>query len=847
MTPRLLTPHPRATPIQTSWVPSQSLNQASGPSPKVRSLLLPPPLTSRAAQWLDRSVDSLAKRPARPHLQIILKDSDGPSIVPSGSNSYFSSDQLHSMITLARSCGLQPDCYPLTITAINSKKRSLRLFQKSPGQELGSTDLLLTSSDPSTSPASGSEHLSDGCLGYRCCGVRLSVDPKDVPNPSLFAILCPFPGSATASEGKRADLLVFPYNFPQLLPLLQQAKEICSRIGGPGNLSMVANSPTSLPQTWQPQMGAYLRSVPSYYYPCLYKSFKTLGLHVFFSLLIGSATSSPPPADISLSRPCMRQLTQVAQKAKADLCLIDPSEAMLDNTVSLTSPGPALLAPSPASASVASLGDQTQQHEQQHQAEVDPSLLEYNIANHRGPIYLQRSLHWKNPSSLLALGISSSAHHRHFPHSSAASGGTVAAAPSLYHPAIPHLGGQPPASQDLLYTWEKIRSTVYGGTGVTVRGLYVAGLHGSSSGSHLQRDSQHQPDWFFKACGGSSVPRLSIACMSDYVSILSRKEVLRDPELLSPPQDEDQPQGILKRKLAVNFGSPYKPRKQRTNSGHGNGNGGSNGSGDSRGGREGDNSSSSPLLLVSDEPAALLTDDIFNLPSPDSGGGVDHDQHPQDSHSNEAFVAFSAPSSPLILLGDTATSATAEGGGGVGALPLSTTEMKSLPRLKLKGRKTFRPPPLSASVSRAVPAPQAEGEAGHSKNVSGIAFPVPWMPSSPLSSPPSPVSSPVPAQQQQQSPIPKPSPASPVPSPVSPSVSSQSSVTAASVPAAALPVSLSSGVSGGETQTSGAGGGGGGPWIKRFSEKHRCDYWFNTISGVSQWTPPSSSQDSASI
>lgn len=28
-------------------------------------------------------------------------------------------------------------------------------------------------------------------------------------------------------------------------------------------------------------------------------------------------------------------------------------------------------------------------------------------------------------------------------------------------------------------------------------------------------------------------------------------------------------------------------------------------------------------------------------------------------------------------------------------------------------------------------------------------------------------------------------------------------------------------------------------WIKQFSEKHKCDYWFNTITGESQWTPPS--------
>lgn len=28
-------------------------------------------------------------------------------------------------------------------------------------------------------------------------------------------------------------------------------------------------------------------------------------------------------------------------------------------------------------------------------------------------------------------------------------------------------------------------------------------------------------------------------------------------------------------------------------------------------------------------------------------------------------------------------------------------------------------------------------------------------------------------------------------------------------------------------------------WIKRFSEKRQCDYWFNTLNGTSQWFPPS--------
>lgn len=27
-------------------------------------------------------------------------------------------------------------------------------------------------------------------------------------------------------------------------------------------------------------------------------------------------------------------------------------------------------------------------------------------------------------------------------------------------------------------------------------------------------------------------------------------------------------------------------------------------------------------------------------------------------------------------------------------------------------------------------------------------------------------------------------------------------------------------------------------WVQRFSNKHKCNYWFNTMDGSSQWTPP---------
>ena len=48
--------------------------------------------------------------------------------------------------------------------------------------------------------------------------------------------------------------------------------------------------------------------------------------------------------------------------------------------------------------------------------------------------------------------------------------------------------------------------------------------------------------------------------MSKYEERLATKEALRDPYDQAPPEDEDEPSGILRRKLSVSFGSRFKGR-----------------------------------------------------------------------------------------------------------------------------------------------------------------------------------------------------------------------------------------------------------------------------------------------
>lgn len=706
------------------------------------------------AQKIDRSIDVLPRRPSRPHLQVLIHDG-----LIGENNPGITSEDLGQIIENAKNTGLQPDVYALNVVTVNEKKRSLRLHQKlSHLDGIGEN----FSDDP--------EEIKDGCLGQKYCAVRLGYETKESDNSAIFGILCPL------TEGKRSELLVFPYNFLTLLTLLQEAKEFCLKIGGAVNLSMTPNNPNSLSELWQLQMTRYISFIPPYYYPPLYKAFKSFGLHFCFSIAVKSPTCSPPPPDLSLSRPCLRQLGQIAHKAKADLCLVDPSEALVVNSVSL---------PSPISSATSSIDGHN----------IDSSLLEYNTMNYRGPISLQRSMHWKNPSSLVAVGITSSCHQSIVKHS-------PATPVSLFRPAIPHLGGVPPCSQDLLYTWEKIRSCVYGGTGLTVRGVFVAGLSGSSSGSYVEKQSQHQPDWFFKACGGATVPRLSVSCMSDYVSILSRKEALRDPELINPPSDEDQPQGVLKRKLSVNFGSPYKLSKK----------------------------SGQRVKTPLDEPNlptnfgdVTVTDDIFSLPSPDQS---------TEASTDEAMNAFSAPSSPLIHSGlneETIHESQSK---------FTASEIKIIPKLKLKGKKVLPPfiPKQQQSASnhlmKSANSSSSLIEISSSgltttlsgkdsstrltisgvKSPSGIAisspFTVPWIPPAEIISTATSTKS--------------------LPTILTPSSPSNPHLSSNEVNTSSVSITLP--IPAAPTPPAG--------WIKTFSEKHKCDYWFNTITGVSQWIAP---------
>lgn len=106
---------------------------------------------------------------------------------------------------------------------------------------------------------------------------------------------------------------------------------------------------------------------------------------------------------------------------------------------------------------------------------------------------------------------------------------------------------------ELLSMWERQRRALYGGSaGLTVRGLSLVAVEGCGGGVSISGES-----CWLAVDNASAGPQRSVRRMGGYMELLARREGLRDPECLQPPQDEDSPRERLKRKLTVNFGSRY--------------------------------------------------------------------------------------------------------------------------------------------------------------------------------------------------------------------------------------------------------------------------------------------------
>ena len=123
-------------------------------------------------------------------------------------------------------------------------------------------------------------------------------------------------------------------------------------------------------------------------------------------------------------------------------------------------------------------------------------------------------------------------------------------------PQAPGGGGLGLGTADLLAQWEATRRKLFGQHGHTLSGLYVKGLK-SWRGACGGRQARRPGMTLLGQVGAQQVPENPIVEMGAYTETLLRAEMLRDP-LAEPDPEEDTPEGLLQRKLQVNFGNPFR-------------------------------------------------------------------------------------------------------------------------------------------------------------------------------------------------------------------------------------------------------------------------------------------------
>jgi hypothetical protein len=398
------------------------------------------------AEFVDKNIDTLLIRSCHPIISIATKGKARET-----------SDQ---WLALAAHLKVPTDRYEVSLTTGSSGSDSG--LAQGTTRETSATFckvLGLSQTEKYLVYVSGSGRNESGHVG-------VSSDP--------FGILCPSRSSATGVE-----LVLLPYNFPRLLPILKRAQDL----KGSGQHVSVSSQLRN-------EMTAYVRGIPGYTYHSV--------SHVLVRLRIPQLFSFPESC--VYGNAVQRRLDRLEQLAGSSVAALERAS-----------------------------------RERWPELAPDPGQI----------VQLQRQVrmdgrYGSEQSFLDGLAFPSN----------------VATVPK----------------DKLLGTWEKMRANIYGVSGHALRGRYIRGNKNSTGGylparvsriDELGRVSDVDPgslstDVLSQACGIAPVSLETVAFMSSYAERLARAERLRDPLLKNPPADEDEPSGILRRKLVINFGNPFK-------------------------------------------------------------------------------------------------------------------------------------------------------------------------------------------------------------------------------------------------------------------------------------------------
>lgn len=368
--------------------------------------------------WADLSLEHLKARDAHPILTVTkLTYLDSPK----------------AYLQLARDLGVKIDTYDLlsskiensTYSISNSKSSISSAFSKNGYQKDESLFLYVANSN------------------------RMGTDSSQMP----FAIICP----VKKFGGYSYEFHILPYNFPVLLNLVKQGKELLSQ----GNQGLTYINEMSS------QFSSFLYSVPQYYHESICQMITNVGLKTFLQGI---------KQDAKLHKTPFRRIQKVQEQSTQDIALLEKIN-----------------------------------REDWPEQQVDSM----NIAITSASDIVKASMLPKSNFDLKA--------------------------------------------GKLLETWENMRKVIYGGSCLALQGLSVNGME--TNGRHNQ---QYSSNVLFESLGAETCCKVSVKQMSDYIPILAKKEALRDPTLSVIPPDEDEPSGLLRRKLDVNFGNRYRTKSKKT-------------------------------------------------------------------------------------------------------------------------------------------------------------------------------------------------------------------------------------------------------------------------------------------
>lgn len=392
-----------------------------------------------AAQWIDRSVETLIKRNFQPVLSISIP----PPVGTRTQSSYHSptSEELRAVLTSFVDMNIKIDRYPVHL-GLSSESKDFNAFAGRNGNASGNGVVRLLET----------RHY---------CGVSiLGSDKLNSQFPPPFAIIGPSLNADPLQEFS-IELFVLPFDFVQFIALMKQAKDVNLSTKNTSNLTMATIGKKSLTSDWHGNWNRYIQSIPMYYHPVMYKILKPFGLH--HTIPTNSNIAGNPSFHHIFSRTVHKALTKLRNSTLSALLIIEAFDRSRNCIADATSSDDANLSDTDSKRKFKITKNYYYDEYEDIKFVADYSGIEDNVetsvstvANHTLPLYRFLSNIYEH---------------------------------QLIEP------------EHLMLVWEKSRTAIYGKTGLTVKGIFVAGI-ASTAGSFVSKVESGR-DWFFRGCGGA--------------------------------------------------------------------------------------------------------------------------------------------------------------------------------------------------------------------------------------------------------------------------------------------------------------------------------------------------------